>query len=119
MTPLSRRSGNQYLHRQSYDYRQQLRRKLEAYHRYVQLGCIAQGLLQYLALSFRAEVWGSFRSWLRTMNPAQPPAEAVVAHALRHTLPEFLADTSHEPDLKKFLLAHADFKRCPPVQLAA
>ena len=75
MTPLSRRSGNQYLHRQSYDYCQQLRRKLEAYHRYVQLGCIAQGLLQYLALSFRAEVWGSFRSWLRTMNPAQPPSE--------------------------------------------
>jgi hypothetical protein len=52
MTPLSRRSDNQYLHRQSHDYRQQVRRKLEAYHRYVQLGCIAQGLLQYLTLSF-------------------------------------------------------------------
>jgi hypothetical protein len=119
MTPLSRRSGNQYLHRQSYDYRRQVRRKLEAYHRYVQLGCIAQGLLQYLALSFRTEVWGSFRSWLRTMNPAQAPSEAVVAHALRHTLPEFLADTSHEPELKKFLLDHTDFRRCPPFQLAA
>jgi DDE superfamily endonuclease len=119
MTPRSRRSGNQYLHRQSHDYRQQVRRKLEAYHRYVQLGCIAQGLLQYLALSCRTEVWASFRSWLRTMNPALPPSEAVVAHALRHTLPEFLADSSHEPDLKKFLLAHTDFKRCPPSQLAA
>ena len=96
MTPRSRCSGNQYLHRQSDDYRQQVRRKLAAYHRYVQLGCIAQGLLQYLALSCRAEVWGSFRSWLRTMNPAQPPSEAVVAHALRHTLPEFLADTSSD-----------------------
>jgi hypothetical protein len=119
MTPLSRRSGNQYLHRQSHDYRQQVRRKLEAYHRYVQLGCIAQGLLQYLALSFRAEVWGSFRSWLRTMNPTQPPSEAVVAHALRHTLPEFLADASDRHDLKKMLLAHTDFARCSPFQLAA
>ena len=56
MPPLSRRSGNQYLHRKSEDYRQLVRRKLAAYHRYVQLGCIAQGLLQYLALSFRADV---------------------------------------------------------------
>jgi DDE superfamily endonuclease len=119
MTPRPRRSGNQYLHRQAYNYRRQIRRKLEAYHRYVQLGCIAQGLLQYLALSFRAKVWGSFRSWLRTMNPAQPPSEAVVAHALRDTLPGFLLDASDKHDLKKMLLAHTDFARCPPFQLAA
>ena len=70
MTPLARRSGNQYLHRASADYRRQIRRKLDAYHRYVQLGCIAQGLLQYLALHFRVEVWRCSRHWLRTMNPA-------------------------------------------------
>ena len=119
MTPLSRRSGNQYLHHQSSAYRRQVRRKLEAYPRYVQLGCIAQGLLQDLALSFRTEVWDSFRSWLRTMNPAQPPSAAVVAYALRRTLPEFLVAASPEPDLKKFLLDHTDFRRCPPFQLAA
>jgi len=39
-----------------------------AYHRYVQLGCIAQGLLQHLAINFRDVVWASFRSWLRTMR---------------------------------------------------
>jgi hypothetical protein len=53
MTPQPRRSGNQYRHRKPADYRQQVQRKLAAYHRYVQLGCVAQGLLQYLALSFR------------------------------------------------------------------
>ena len=37
-----------------------------------------------------AEVWRLFRSWLRTMNPALPPSELVVACALRATLPEFL-----------------------------
>jgi len=119
MRPLSRRSGNQYLHRHSHDYRRQVRRKLEAYHRYVQLGCIAQGLQQYLALYFRAEVWRSFRSWLRTMNTAQPPSEAVVAHALRNALPEFLVDTSEGTDLKKFLPDHVDFTRCQPFQSAA
>ncbi len=119
MTPLARRSGNQYLHRASADYRRQVRRKLDTYHRYVQLGCIAQGLLQYLALYFRIEVWGYFRGWLRTMNPAQPPSEAVVAQALRNTLPEFLMGAPEEHDLKKFILDNTDFERCPLLQLAA
>ena len=119
MQPLSRRSGNQYLHRTSEDYRRLVRRKLDAYHRYVLLGCIAQGLLQYLALSFRVQVWRSFRSWLRTMNPAQPPSEAVVAQALRNTLPEFLVTDPDEHDLKKFILENTDFDRSPALQLAA
>ena len=119
MTLLSRRSGNQYLHRKTEAYRKQVRRKLDAYHCYVQLGCIAQGLLQYLALSFRTDVWTYFRSWLRTMKPAQPPSEAVVAQALRNTFPEFLLDTSQEHDIKKFILERTDFERCPQLQLAA
>ncbi len=119
MTPITRRSGNQYLHRKSERYRNHVRRKLAAYHRYVQLGCIAQGLLQYLALYFRSDVWRHFRSWLRTMNPAQPPSEAVVAQALRNTLPEFLLDNPEEHNFKKFILDRTDFERCPQFQLAA
>lgn len=83
MKPLRRGDGAQYLHRTSDAYRAASRRKLTAYHAYVQLGCIAQGLLHYLALNHTAEVWRSFRSWLRTMNPNLPPSELVVAHALR------------------------------------
>jgi hypothetical protein len=119
MTPISRRSGNQYLHRKPKHYRDHVCRKLAAYHRYVQLGCIAQGLLQYLALYFRRDVWAHFRSWLRTMNPAQPPSEAVVAQALRNTLPEFLLDNPDEHNFKKFILDRTDFERCPQIQLAA
>ena len=85
----------------------------------MQLGCIAQGLLQYLALYFRVEVWRCFRSWLRSMNPTQPPSEAVVAQALRSTLPEFLVSAPEEHDLKKFILDNTDFERCPLLQLAA
>ena len=119
MTPLPRRSGNQYMHRKPKHYRDHVRRKLAAYHRYVQLGCIAQGLLQYLALYFRRDVWAHFRSWLRTMNPAQPPSEAVVAQALRNTFPEFLLDNPYEHNFKKFILDKTDFERCPQLQLAA
>jgi hypothetical protein len=118
MTSRSRRSGNLYLHRQSQNYRRKMRCKLETYHRHVQLSCIAQGLLQYLTLSFRAKVWGSFRSWLRTMHPAQLPSEAVVVHARRNTLLAFLVDASDKHDFKKMLLTSADFAHCPPFQLA-
>jgi hypothetical protein len=103
MTPIRRVSGNQYMHRRSERYRQQVRRKLAAYHTHVQLGCIAQGLLQYLALSCGAIVWQLFRSWLRTMHPDRPPSELVVAHALRTSLPDFLADGPPESSLAKFL----------------
>ncbi|MGH7644505.1 MAG: transposase [Gemmatimonadales bacterium] len=103
MTPLRRVSGNQYMHRKSARYRQQVRRKLAAYHRHVQLGCVAQGLLQYLALTCGATVWQLFRSWLRTMHLDRPPSELVVAHALRASLPEFLAAGPTDPVLAKFL----------------
>jgi len=90
MKPRRRGQGDQYLHRQSQTYRDAVHRKMKAFHLHVQLGCIAQGLLQHLALNHTAETWRLFRSWLRTMNPALPPSELVVACALRATLPEFL-----------------------------
>lgn len=83
MSPHPTRSGNQHLHHKSSDYRDQVRCKLVAYQRHIQLGCIVQGLLQYLSLYFRQSVWAAFKSWMRTMKTAQPPSEAVVAQALR------------------------------------
>ena len=103
MIPIRRVRGNQYMHHRSERYRQQVRRKLAAYHNHVQLGCIAQGLLQYLAISYTTTVWQLFRSWLRTMHPDRPPSELVVAHALRSSLPEFLAAGPLDAILAKFL----------------
>ena len=104
MTPLRRVSGNQHLHRKTDKYRQQVRRKLHAYHAHIQLGCIAQGLLQYLAIYFSATVWHTFRSWMRTMKLDLPPSELVVAHALRSTLTDFLRIGPDGPKLRRFLV---------------
>ena len=41
MKPLPRGTGDQYLHRTTDEYRAAIRRKLRAYHVYVQLGRIA------------------------------------------------------------------------------
>jgi len=119
MTPISRRrSGNQFLHMKSEQYRAHVRRKLAAYHRYVQLACIAQGLQQHLAVNFRARVWDHFRSWMRTMKPQLPPSEAVVAQALRVNLDHFLVAAPHDHELRKFILGHLDSQRCPALVLA-
>jgi hypothetical protein len=59
MKPLKRRNGDQYLHRETAAYRQAVKRKLHAYHVFVQAGCIAQGLAQYLAACHPRLVWQS------------------------------------------------------------
>lgn len=116
MKPRRRGAGDQYLHRTSETYRRLVRRKMDAYHRSIQLGCIAQGLLQHLAVNRRKEVWGRFRSWMRTMNPGAPPSEAVVAEALRCALPDFLLRAPEAHALKKFVLDNADQERCAALQ---
>ena len=103
MTPLRRGDGNQYLHRKSAKYRQQVRRKFAAYQRHIQIGLIAQGLLQYLALRFRRVAWRNFNSYIRTAKTELPPSEWVLAHALRHTWPYFLRFSPQAANLKKFL----------------
>ena len=119
MFPIKRCSGNQHLHHKSAQYRRAVLRKMGAYHRYVQLGCIAQGLLQHLALNHRTTVWQSFRSWLRTMKPELPPSELVVTIALRTSLPEFLLSGVQALELRKMLADNAEPARMPEWQLAA
>ena len=84
MKPLRHRSGNQHLHRASPKYRDAVRRKLHAYHVFIQAAVVCQGLLQYLAVAFPQCVWHAFGSWLRTIRSGIPPSELVVASALRH-----------------------------------
>jgi hypothetical protein len=119
MTPLRRRNGNQYLHRQSLDYRTAIKRKMRAYHVFIQAGIIAQGLLQYLAVVRPTMVWDCFGSWLRTIRPGIPPSELVVAHALRQTLPEFLLNTVQHNILAKFIVERQDHGRMQLFRMAS
>jgi hypothetical protein len=112
MTPLHRGSGKQYVQRKSELYREHLRRKLAAYERHIQLGLIAQGLLQSLALNFRRLCWFNFHSYIRTASPQKPPSEWVVSHALRHTWPHFLSGSAQSAILKKFLSSKISPLRC-------
>lgn len=119
MKSIKRCSGNQNLVGKSVEYRNAVKRKMDAYHRYVQLGCIVQGLLQHLAINFRDVVWAKFRSWLRTMRKDLVPSEMVVANALKSSFPEFLLDRITEPELKKFILDHSECDKIPGLGMAA
>jgi len=119
MKPIRWNSGNQYLHKKTETYRNQVRRKMEAYHRFVQLGCIAQGLLQYLALQHGQTVWANFHSWLRTMKTDRPPSELVVSHALRSSLWEFLVNSPDEQNPKKIITENMKVQNIEEFRLAA
>jgi len=119
MTPLRRFQGNQFLHRKSDSNRAAVRRKLDAYHRHIQIGLVAQGLLQCLAAAHPALVWRHFGSWLRTVRSLLCPSESVVACALRHTLPDFLSASPTDSSFELFLRQRLDLERIEGTCLAA
>ena len=119
MTPLKRNSGNQYLHRKDKAYRDAIQRKMDAYHRFMQLGLIAQGIMLAISTTEPELVWKHFGSWLRTRRPGICPSERVVAAALRNSLPDFLAEDACAPILTKFMRERLDLSRAEGTRLAA
>ncbi len=119
MTPIRTSSGDQYPHKESEAYRKAIRRKLDAYHRFIQIGLIAQGLLQYLSVSYSHLVWAKFGSWIRTIRPGTPPSEFVTSLALRNSLPEFLSSSPEQATFTKFLTDRIDLNKNNPLRMAA
>lgn len=106
MRPQKYGAGNQYPHHETVEYRNALRRKVHAYHIHIQAGIVAQGLMQYLAVTYPRMIWSSFGSWLRTIRPNLAPSELVVAEALRQSLPHFLMSSIEQHALRKFMAEH-------------
>jgi hypothetical protein len=119
MDPLKRNSGNQHLHRKDQDYRDRIRRKINAYHLHMQLGIISQGVLQCLSISVPELVWASFGSWIRTIRPGLCPSENTTAIALRNTLPNFLGESPPDVEIVSFLRDRLDLERIEGTRLAA
>lgn len=117
MPKISRGSGTQHLHHATDCYRTAVRRKLDAYHRHIQIGLISQGLLQTLAIQHPRLVWSSFGAWLRTIRPGIAPSELVTAAALRNTLPDFLMQRARTCSLQKFLREQLEPAHSPALRL--
>jgi hypothetical protein len=119
MTPIGKSKGDQFLHRKNKDYRIAVRRKIDAYHRHIQIGLISQGLLQYLASVYPKLVWTRFGSWIRTIRPGICPSEHVTAIAMKNTLPHFIADSFQTTILVKFLRQRIDISRTEGARMFA
>jgi len=111
MTPRKTNDGNQYLHRKNKNYRADVIKKLMAYNLNIQIGIIAQEMLQYLLSSFTEQVWKNFGSWFRTIRPGICPSEQITALALCNALPEFIQGDSKETILTKFLRENIDMEQ--------
>ncbi len=119
MTPITKKGKNQYLHRKSPDYRAKVRRKLDAYHRFIQLGLIAQGIMCALSTTVPELVFGAFGSYFRTIRPGIAPSEAMVAISLQNTMPYLFEDNFPEPILTKFLREKLDLSQTRAKRLVA
>ena len=108
MKPTRKGDGDQHLHHETATYRSHVQRKLDAYHRYSALACVAHGLLLHLAINFPDAVWKSFRSWMRTMDTKAVPSEHVVAEALRQDLPDYLLRAPKTSLLRKMICQNID-----------
>ena len=119
MDKIGYRSGDRYLHRKTNKYRDDIRRKLAAYHRFIQIALISQGVMQCIAATVPALVWSSFGSWICTIRPGIPPSEMVVMIALRNSLPDFLINSGPGELLRKFLRDRLDLTRAEGFRMAS
>ena len=111
MTPIKRNQGDQHLHKKTEAYRNSVRRKINAYHLYMQAGSIAQGLAQCLAVLYPETIMVYFGSWLRTIRDGVGPSEHTVATALRNSLPEYLAGSGENDIWRIFIISMIDRNR--------
>jgi hypothetical protein len=114
MPPKKRGTGDQLLQLAPTKFKEGVLRKLHAYHLFIQLGLIAQGLIQYLSMCHYQTVWKSFGTWLRTIRPNTLPSEKVVSLALSRTYIEFLIDGTKQAIFKKFLRDRIDISQIQP-----
>lgn len=111
MRPTKRGDGNWLLHFAQPSFKIKVERKLHAYHLFIMLGFIAQGLMQYLSVCQPKLVWPNFGTWLRTIRSDIPPSEKVVSLALSQTYGQFIADDESGGNFKKFIRKRIDFSQ--------
>jgi hypothetical protein len=111
MPPIKRGGGDQFVQFSPCQLKERIVKKLNAYHTFIPLGLIAQGLVHYLSIHCHQAVWKNFGTWLRTIRENILPSEKVVSLALGRTYIEFLMDATIGVIFKKFLLKRIDISQ--------
>lgn len=121
MPKLKRGDGTQHLHRATPEYRAQVKRKVEAYERFVNLAGITLGILQLVALTCTETIWAQLPLWFRTLRKEAGPSEDIVRATLQAEMAS-ISNTSAPTTLLGKILATLDRSTMPsghPMQLVA
>ncbi len=108
-----------HVRRNTQEYREAIRRKLHAYHVFLFMGVLTQGLMHYLSACHTESVWLCFRSWLRTIRKGVAPTELVVKMAMQNELPEFLLVGAETNPIAKFIDEHQAPEYSDSLKIAA
>lgn len=103
MKVFSRKSGDLDISSETDKYKKKMLAKIETYHRYIQMGIIAQGLLQYISSIFSKTIWRKASTYIRTRRDGKTASEAVTRDYMREIFPEFLADNGKNNKLTEFI----------------
>lgn len=74
------------------------------YQIHLQLSCIVYGMLIYLSIVARNEIWGKFRGWLRTIKKENVPSTQIVQMALSETEKNFYHHLKIDKNMMKFVV---------------
>ena len=107
-----RGDGEQHIHKEPLEQKIKIHQKINAYHLHVQMGVIAQGMNQYIASNFGAEVWSSTGVWLRTRRARTPAGTMVVKDSLTNNMGYFFETLPKGPQWQKF--TKSIFSKGPP-----
>ena len=91
----------------------QVKRKVEAFERFLNLNAIALGILQVLALEMPHSVWTHSPRWFRTRPKHGYPSEQWVRLALQHQWQSTLRESRQALLLPKLLAAKSPISRTP------
>ena len=83
---------------------QQIKRKIEAFERFVLVNAIALAILQLLSLEMPNTIWKDFPRWFRTLPSNGYPSEQIVRLTLIEQREKILAKSKSDLLLTKFLL---------------
>lgn len=111
MEPTKKQSKGIDLVGQTQEARDKIERKIEAFHAFILLSYVANGICLYLANTHPEGVWAKFSGWLRQMDKSKPPSEIVVKNALATDFNYFRTSTEKPSKLKNMILKHFDQER--------
>jgi DDE superfamily endonuclease len=112
MKKIKRRSKGQFIHHEPEEIRSKMFETHGACELFVACGLIAQGLLQYLAVAFPAEVRTLPGKWYRSQLATMSPTEEIVQDVLRQELHRLREGDYGLPNYTKFLASKMSQWRC-------